>query len=184
MQRPAGKLKDMNKKHSVGFTFAEVIIVVAITALLFVSSVGSYLFIKTALYNKFVEYNLIRDSNMMLKMIAAGVKEGALFHGLRSASGFTLANASDMSYVSTDNNTRRYFLNNNSLVYSSPAQWPNQRTVYTAPAGSAFTVRFWEPAGYSGHQTVGIYIGISRTVGPRTVSGAVSTYVNIRNLPK
>jgi len=163
---------------------AELAIAAALSAVLFASSIGSYLFVKTALYNKFIEYNLTRDVNMILKRVTAGVKEGSLFHGLRSASSFTITGVSAINYVGSDNNTRQYYLNGNSLVYSSPAQWPNQKTVYTAPAGSTFTVRFWEPAGYSDHETVGIYIGVSQTVGSRTVSGAVSTYVNTRNMPK
>jgi len=174
----------MDKKYNRGFTLAEITVAAAITVVLFASSTGSYLFMKTALYGKFVEYNLTRDVNMALKRITAGVNEGSVLYGLRSASSFTITNVSTISYVGSDNNTRQYYPNGSSLIYSSPAQVPNQRTVYTAPPGSTFTLRFWEPSGYSGHETVGIYIGVSQPVGGKTVSGSVSTYVNIRNLSK
>lgn len=174
----------MDKKYNRGFTLAEIIVATAISVILFVSSIGAYLFMKTTLYGKFVEYDLTRDVNMALKRITTGVNEGSVLYGLRSASKFTITNVSAISYVGSDNNIRQYYLNGSSLVYSSPAQSPGQRTVYTAPSGSTFTLRFWEPGGYLGHETVGIYIGVSQPVGGKTVSGSVSTYVNIRNLSK
>lgn len=171
----------MNKK---GFTLVEALIATVIAVLLFASSMGAYLFTKTMVNRIFVQNDFSEKSNFIMSKIIRGYKEGAGLYGLRSASSFTIQSATELSYVSIDGQTRRYFVSGSSLIYESPAQWPTQQTVYTPPAGSTFTLRFWEPAGYSGNETIGIYVGLIQTINGKNVSSSVTSYINIRNLPK
>ena len=167
-----------------GYTLAEILTASAVAVLILGSIVGAYLVARTAINYSLAKYELDRDVDNVLVRIVKGAKEGASAWGLRSASGITLPAVTELRYTGTDGRIRRYYLNGNSIVYDSPTQWPNLKTIYAAPAGTAVTLRFWEPAGYSDHETIGIYIALLRQVVGVTASSSITTYVNIRNLPK
>ena len=175
-------------KNRLAFTISEVLIAAFIMAMLFVGTIGVYMFIERAFGTKTAELALQQDVNNIVSKIIRGYKEGGNIVGLRSAASFTLPVVTPagnrIQYVGSDGWTRSYFLSGNTIQYTSPTQWPNQNTVYTARSGSSITLRFWEPSGSGDHETIGIYLGILRSSGGRVISGSASTYINIRNLQK
>lgn len=171
----------MNKR---AHTMAELLVASVIVILLFASTFGAFMITKSVYYGSIVEYNLQRDVNVLTNRILRGLKEGGTAYGLRSAKSYTTPSITEIDFVGTDDNTRRVFLSNNSIIYESATQSPTQKTIYTIPANTAMVLRFWQPTGYTDNETVGIYISLSKAVGSRTATGSLSTYVNIRNLPK
>lgn len=167
----------------VEFMVASVIVIVLIAATL-----GVYVVAKTVIQNGIIENNLQRDANVVLDKIVRGLKEGGAIVGLRSASSYSLPAAdpagSAIDFVGPDGNTRKFFVSGNSIIYQSPLQTPNQKTIYTKPAGSTMTLLFWEPSGYVDHATVGVYCAISSPTSGKTLSGSLATYVTIKNIPK
>ena len=179
-----------------GFTLAEVMTASVILVMVMASVMGAFITTKSICAYSIAELNLQRSVDAMMNKIVKGLKEqGGAAYGLRSAVSFyplPVVNpaGSEIDYIGTDGNTRRYYLNNNSVIYESPTQSPNTQTIYTAPAGVGLTFFFWEPQSLLDgeavldNELVGIYIAITQTVGKKPVSGSASTYVNIRNLPK
>ncbi|GEM_PF-2040682 len=178
------QIKITGMGNSKAETLTEILVSTVIAVLIFISAIGTFLIIRNVQNYSIAEYNLQRDVNVIINRVMRSITEDVSSHGLRSGSSFTIPGSSEINYMSPDGRLRKYFQSGNTIVYQSPAQWPNQRTILTAPAGGTLILRFWEPPGYLGHETVGIYIAVSRQVGNRVVSGSASTYINIRNLPK
>lgn len=176
----------MRKKPA--FTTIEALIAAVIMAMIFGGISGAYMLLKGVVVTKTSESNLQQDVTKIAAKIIRGYEEQGGIVGLRSAVSFTLPvvvpAGSSIQYVGTDGQTRNYSLSGNTIQYTSPTQSPVQQVVYTAPAGASITLRFWEPAGSGGHETIGVYLGVSQLSGNRTISGSISTYINIRNLPK
>lgn len=173
-------------KDKRGYSLAEVLTASAIIILIIASVFGVFITAKAIYTQGIAELNLQRDANIILDRIIVGMKEGGSLYGLRSAKRFDLPavtpSASEINFDGIDGVTRKYFLNGNNIIYENPNQIPSQRIVYTAPAGCAIILRFWQPSAYVDNKTVGIYVSIVQQLGDRTVSGSNSTYVNIRNL--
>lgn len=173
--------------HNKAHTLTELLIASAIIIILFASCLGAFILTKSVCSSSVAEYGLQRDANTIMARIIKGVKEQTDIFGLRSAKSYSIPATTRIDFVGMDDNTRSYFVNNNSVIYASPLQSPQQNTIYTAPADSTIILRFWNP--YAGqpnndNATVGIYLSISRIVGDRTISGSSSTYVNLKNIPK
>ena len=173
-------------RNKMSFTTTEVLISSVIIVILFACTIGAFMMVKGLFRDKIAEYGLQQSSNTILTKIIRGYKEGGNIVGLRSAVSFSLPvvtpAGSRIDYVGKDGNTRSYFLSVNTIQYSSPTQWPNQRTIYTAPAGATIVLRFWYAS--ADRETAGIYFALLQPAGKRTVSGSVSTYVNLRNMPR
>ncbi len=168
-------------------TLTELLIASTLAIILFASCFGAYILTKNICYASMAEYNLQRDVNTMMARIVKGIREGTESFGLRSAKAYDIPAAYEVDFVGTDNNTRTYSVNGNTIIYSSPLQSPQENTIYTAPQGSTIILRFWNP--YAGqpnndNATVGIYLSVSQGIANRIVSGSSSTYVNLRNIPK
>jgi hypothetical protein len=167
----------------------EMLVTSVIVIMLFASVIGAFVMTKGAYRDSIAGSNLQRDAGIALAKMIRGVREssGNTF-GLRSAMeipapGLLPAPGQNtISFIGTDSNTRRYFLNNNTIVYDSPTQSPNQRVIYTAPANATITLRFVLAS--TDQQVAYIYVSISQLIGTRTVTGSVETNVNLRNMPK
>ncbi len=177
----------MRPKDS-GFTLTEILVASVVAVLLLGSVYGTFITSRTIFTTTLEAANLQRDVNVLLQKIIRGRQEGSDMSGLRRAVSFTIPvvnpTGSEIDFTGTDNQSRRYFLNGKSVVYASPILFPSQRTLYTAPTDASITLRFWKPVEYVDNETVGIYISVSRQIGGGTVSGSLSTYVNLRNTPK
>jgi hypothetical protein len=167
-----------------GYTLAELLVASVLIIILLASSLGAYLFASVVANQTMAQSRLARDVNAVTARLIKGFREGASAYGLRSGSGYTLPQVTEIDYAGIDGNTRKFYLSGNSIVYSSPALIPDTQTIYTAPAGAALTLRFWQPSGYVDNETVGIYFSISQNVNGIPMSASVSTYVNLRNVPK
>lgn len=171
-----------------GFTLTEFLIAGFVAVLLFGSVWGTFVTSRSVFTTSLEAAGLQRDVNVVMQKIIRGRTEGSDLSGLRSSESFIIPVAtppgSEIDFTGTDNQQRRYFLSGKSIVYSSPVLFPSQRTIYTAPADTDITLRFWEPAGYMDNETVGIYVSISKQSGGKTISGSLSTYLNLRNIQK
>lgn len=170
------------------YTFAELLIASVIVVVIISSAIAIFVVTKTVYATSIFEYNLQRNANVLVNEIIRGVREPGGAYGLRGAQAYTLPVVSPagsrIDYTHMDGLVRSFFLSGNSIIYQSPTISPNQRTLLTIPAGATATLRFWKPAGFMDNETVGVYLSISQTVGNRTGSGSLSTYVNLRNIPK
>lgn len=166
------------------FTLPEILTASVIIVILFASAIGTFVMVKAFASSSMSEQELQRDIDVIMGRIVRGMKEGTDLFGLRSAKSFTIPSIAEIDFTGTDANIRKYYLSGASIVYESPAVSPAIQTVYIAPAGATVILRFWEPAGYMDHETVGVYICVTKQAGGKTVSGSLSTYVNLRNIPK
>jgi len=175
-------------KNDRGYTLAEILTVSVILTFVIGSVMGAFVTTKSVCYASIRILGLQREANIIVERIIRGLGDPANAFGLRSATSFSIPASdpvgSEIDFIGTDGNTRKYFLSANSVIYESPTESPVQKSIYTAQANSSLTLRFWQPAGYADNETAGIYISISQNAQNRTLSGSLSTYVNIRNLPK
>lgn len=173
----------MNKNFK-GETLTEVLISTVIAALLLASAMGAFLIVKNVINYSIAEYNLQRDAGIIINRVTRNIEELSSAYGLRSGASFTIPSVSEIDYVDTLGNTRKYYLSGNSIIYENMAIFSSQQTLYSANPDVNITLRFWEPYGYGSRETVGLYISLVQQIGSRTVSGSASTYVNLRNIPK
>ncbi|MDD5136015.1 MAG: hypothetical protein PHX20_00680 [Candidatus Omnitrophica bacterium] len=167
-------------------TIAEVLVAAVIAVIFFTSAMGVFVMAKRFYASGMSGQELQRDVDRILNRIIRGLEEGGTRYGTRSGASFTspIADITRLDFVGTDGNTRSIYLTAGGIVYESPTQAPNQQVIYTPPANSVLTLRFWEPAGYADHETVAIYIGLSKQVSGKVTSGSLTTYVNLRNIAK
>lgn len=172
----------MNKN---GMTITETLVAIVIASMIFVSVIGAYITIRSIQDYGFAEYELQRNVNVGMNRIIRNVREAANnMEGLRAARSCNIVNPSRIDYTDVAGNVRIYRQVGTSIVYSRNAISAADPAIFTAPAGSNLTLLFWRPAEYADSETVGIYIGITRQVRDRIVTGSASTYVNMRNTPK
>lgn len=167
----------------------ELLVASVIIVMLMASVFGAFLLIKEVYRDSIASSNLQRGVDTLLATMIRGTKEqGGGTFGLRSAVSipspglFPSPGQNTISFVGTDTNTRRFFLSNNTVVYDSPTQNPNQRIIYTAPANSNITLRFISAS--IDQQIVYVYISVTQQIGGKTVTGSAETNVNLRNMPK
>ena len=173
-------------------TLTEILITAVITVIFFTSAIGVFAVSKAFYSSSMAGQELQRSANWIMTKIVKGQEEGGTRYGLRSAQSFTtpITPVTEIDFKDTDGNTRKYYLSFGSIVYESPTQVPNVRIIYTPPVNSAVTLRFWEPtdsggrALYMDHEIVTIYVGITRNISGRIISGSLQTSVNVRNLIK
>lgn len=173
-----------------GHTLTELMISAVMIIVIVASVIGAFVTAKWICDFSLAQQGLQRDvAYIAEKIIVRNPKDSSGIYALRSAASFNIPLAtpsgSRIDFTGTDGNTRSYFVSNNSILYNSPTQSPNQQTVYTAPANSTLTLLFWYPSEYIDNKTVGISVSVSQTLGGnKTVSGSVTTYVNLRNMPQ
>ena len=169
------------------YTLIEVLVVCVITVILFASVIGTFV-VASNLYNTGIAaQDLQRDVNGVLGRIVKGTKEGGARYGLRSAVSFVspISPVSEIDFTGLDGKVRKYYLSAGSIVYQSPTETPNLQTIYTPPAHSTVLLRFLQPAtGSADNETAAIYLAVTRQISGRTISGSLTTYVNLRNMPK
>lgn len=156
----------------------------AILVILFASTIGVFLMVKSFSLSSIAEQNLQRDLDIVMNRIVRGAKEGGNLYGLRSAVSADIPVITEIDFKGADNQARKYYISNGALIYESPTASPARQTIYTPPANSTMNLRFWEAAGYIDHETFGIYISVTQNAVGKTVSGSLSTYVNLRNIVK
>lgn len=171
--------------HRQGFTLVEVILALGISTLLITSVLGVFVTSKKFYTTNMAGQNLQRNANLLMnKMIKGKLEPGGTFR-LSEAVSYTLVSVSELRFIGTDGLERRYFVSADgaSLMYRHPtASGVQDEALYTAPAGTTLTVRFWIPAGSSYmNRNVGIDVGFSQTSVGMALSGCTSTLVNIRN---
>ena len=132
------------------------------------------------------EQGLQQAANIVMnKIIKGGSEPGGTFR-LSEATSYTIASISELHFTGTDGKERRYFLNGTGteLWYRCPAAGggTSDQLVYRAPTGTALTLRFWPLAGATyTNITVGIDVGLARTVNGKNITGSATTMINIRN---
>lgn len=178
----------MRLKEYKSFTITELLIASVMAVILFTSAFGAFVTTKAIFAGSIEAAALQRDVNVVMQNIIRGKKENAKIMGLRSSKSFTIPAAnpagSEIDFTGTDDQVRKYFLSGNSIIYSNPTKFPVQTTIYTAPAGSSVSLRFWKPAGYLDNEMVGIYISVSKQANTGPISGSLSTYVILKNVKK
>ncbi|MCX5666227.1 MAG: type II secretion system protein [Candidatus Omnitrophica bacterium] len=177
-------------------TITEILVASVIIIFVFTSVIGAFLLTKGAYHDSIKSCNLQRDVNILLATMIRGVREqGGEIFGLRGASAMSATlpppatplsawpGQNTVYFTGSDNNIRRYFLNNNSVIYDSPTQNPNQRVIYKAPDNSIIILRFSTAS--IDQQVVKVYISVvQQNAGRASSTGSVTTYVNLRNAPK
>ena len=177
----------MKRTHEKGFTLAEILVVVAITAMTVGVLTSAFIVYQQTAAKATVEQSLQQISNVIINKIIKGSSEPGGTFRLSEAVSYQIVTTSELHFVGTDGIERRYYLNpaGTSLLYNHPtAKGTVDEVIYTAPAGNTLALRFWVLAGtpYT-NVTLGIDVGLSQNVSGRTVSGSTTTMINIRNHP-
>jgi hypothetical protein len=165
---------------------AELLVASVLIVILFTATLGAFVLAKNIYSDSIATSHLQRDVDGLLARITRGMQETGGSYGLRSGVSYTLPAVSPagsrIDFIGVDDITRSYFLNNNTIVYSSLTQSPVQQVIYTPPPNSNITLGFANVS--MDQQVVYIYIAVSRQIGNRTVVGSIATNVNLRNAPK
>ena len=158
----------------------------ALVAILISSTLGAFMLVKQVSANSIAETGLQRDADMIIREIIKGRKEGTVWYRLSEAVSYSIPAISELRFTGTDDVERFYHLNSGStsVLYSHPGFTSTQEVIYTAPQGATITLRFWTPSGsvYSG-VSVGVDVAVSRVIQGKTITGSVTTMINIRNHP-
>lgn len=156
----------------------------ALVLILIISAFGIFILVRKTQMISINEGNFQRDASIILARIIKGTRESGGIYRLSEAASYQINSISDMTFTCADGSSRRYYLNGDStsLLYQSGNSPSYTTTVYTAPAGAVITLRFWTPSGdvYT-NTSMGIDVAVSQPILDRTVSGSVTTLVNIRN---
>ena len=175
-----------------GFTLSEVLVVCVLTVVVFTSVLGVFVMGKSLYVSSMAGQEAQRDAGLIMSKIIKGPEGGATRYGLRSAAGFTPPTSiNSIAYTGADGNARSFYLSSGSIFYQSPTESPTTQTLYSPPANTAVTLWFWEPVTsggspvYADHEMLSVYVAVTKTLSAgKTVSGSISTSVNVRNLPK
>ena len=162
-----------------GFTLMELLITVSLSALLTGAILAALTTSRQVCTTVTADQDLQQTANVIMNKIIKGAAETGGIFRFSEAVSYTITSISDLSFVGTDGSTRRYFQNSNELWYHHPvAGSVSDELLYRAPAGTTLTVRFWPE---STNITVGIDVGLSKTVSGRTATGSATTLITIRN---
>ena len=168
-----------------GFTLTEVLIALTISVLLITAVLGAYITSSEFLFSNVAGRNVQSDANLLMNKIIKGRREPTGIFRLSEAASYNPQSVSELHFTGTDGIERWYRLgaNNASVIYHHPtANGVQDEVIYNVPQGNALTLRFWIPAGANFTNIgVGIDVALSQVFRGRTVSGSVSTMINIRN---
>lgn len=172
----------MRKAH----TMTELLVASVLIVILFTATLGAFVLAKNVYVDSIANYNLQRDVNNVLLRMIRGEPESGGRYGLRSAVSFEIPSSSRLDFKSTDYSqteyVRSYYLNNNTIVYSSPTNNPVQQVIYAPPPNSTVTLNFASIS--MDQQVIYVYIAVSRQIGNKTAVGSIATNINFRNAPK
>ncbi len=171
-------------KHK-AYTLVEVLLATSFAVILSGAFLLSFVSLKKT-FSEGIAQQWLQDgaSNILATMIT-GKTEPAGIYRLPEAESYDIASINELHFWGTDGVERWFTVNNtaSSLIYHHPtASGTVDEVLYTAPAGAIITLRFSTPAGsqYNGI-VIGIDVALTQALSGKTLSGAVSTYVNIRN---
>jgi len=175
------KGRKTKREKEKGFTLMELLVTVGLSVL-FTGVVLAALITSRQLCTSISSIqDLQQTANVVMNKIIKGSGETGGIFRLSEAVSYTITSLSDLSFVGTDGTTRRYYLSNanTELRYSHPVNGSTtNELIYRAPAGTTLTLRFWAQVT---NITVGIDVGLSKTVNGRTVTGSATTVITIRN---
>lgn len=189
------------KLNNRAFTIIEVLTALAISGMLCITIYGTYITVQQFYTSTISEQSLQRDAAILMDTIIKGkIPAPGTIYRLSEASSFYQLGPSEIRFMGLDKNCRGWKLSGDGAsvihYYVPSAPIPedcpydialgclacgneqNDVIVYTAPQGATLGLRFWQPASAT---SVGIDVGITRTTAGKTVSGSVSTVVNMRN---
>lgn len=189
------------KLNNRAFSITELLTALGISAILCTGVYGTYITAQQFYARTISEQGLQRDAAILMDTIIKGKTPmpGTIYR-LSEGSSFYQLSPSEIRFVGVDGKCRGWrlsadgasvihYLIDPSSIYPSCLFYAslgclacgNEQDdviVYTAPQGAALGLRFWQLASAT---SVGIDVGISRQTAGRTVSGSVSTIVNMRN---
>ena len=184
----------MNKR---AFTLIEVLIATAFSVVLILVVVTFYS-VTRKVYSSGLSMQLLEDgANIVLSKIIEGKTEpGGVFRLAQAVSycfgpgtNCTPSSPNQLYFIGTDGINRWYHLNNTStsLLYHHPTAGSPlgaDEMIYTAPAGATLTLSFWPPTAIDPNfKYPAADVGITVTLTQNTVTGSVSTLVDLRNHP-
>ena len=171
-----------------GFTLAELVVAIGLSALftgLILAALASSRQVCTSVT---ADQDLQQTANVIMDKIIKGSAESGITYRLSEATTYSIVAIDELDFKDIgDSSWRAYFLTQSStgteLWYRRPiAGVAGAVLIYKAPIGTTLTLRFW-PLGGPAYTniTVGIDVGLSKTVNGRTVTGSATTMINIRN---
>jgi hypothetical protein len=152
-----------------------------IAVVFFTSALGAFVVGKVMYASSMASQELQRGVDQVMATMVRGMTENGTKTGLRSAVSFTIPSTTEVDFVGADGTTRKYYVGSGGIVYDSSKQSPNPQTIYTKPANSTITLRFWNQPS-SSNKMIGIYLAVSRTVSGKVITGSLQTYVNLKNI--
>ncbi len=165
-----------------GFTFVELLVAIGLSALLTALILAALISSKQICASVTADQDLQQTANVIMNKIIKGASENGITFRLSEATSYTVASLNSLYFVGIDCVERRYFLNNTGreLWYRHPvAGVTSNELIYRAPTGTTLALRFWAGDAF----TVGIAVGLAKSVNGRNVVGSATTVINIRNHP-
>ena len=172
-------------KTARSFSLTELLVVSALIILVVSATLGAFLLVRRVVTPSAAEQGLQRDANVIIAKVIKGGPEPSGIVRLSEAVSYHLAGISELHFSGTDGIERWYALGGAgaSIIYHHPtATGVRDEVIFAAPQGTSLQLRFWIPSGgiYE-NVAVGIDVAVSRIVQGRTVTGSVTTMVNVRN---
>lgn len=166
-----------------GFTLLELVVAIGLSTLLTGALLAALTSSRQLCTSIAADQDLQQTANVLMDKIIKGEAEAGVTYRLSEATVYSVVTLSELDFKDIgDASWRAYFLTlsntGNELWYRRPiAGVAAVELLYKAPAGTTFTLRFWN----SDNATVGINVALSRTVNGRVVVGSATTMINIRN---
>jgi len=175
----------MKLMNSRAFTLAEIMLAMTITVFMMGVVFSFYHLSNNASSTGIPRQQLQNDSGVILGKILEGKSEPGGVFRLSEMVSYNRVSINELHFWGIDGAERWIRLDNASgtIIYHHPtAAGPADEIIYTASPGVTITLRFSTPVGaqYTG-VVIGIDVALTNTISGNTVSGSVSTYVNMRN---
>ncbi len=184
----------INKK---AFTLVEAMMATAFSVLLMLIVTNFYSVTRTVYSSGLSRQQLEDAANIVLGKIIEGATEPGGVYRLAQAVSYcfgpgincTPSSPSQLYFTGADGIERWYYLNSTStaLIYHHPTVAGPQgadEIIYTAPAGATLTLNFWPPTAIDPNfKYPAADVGVSVTLTQNTLTGSVSTLVDLRNHP-
>ena len=167
-------------KKGAGFTLIELIIAVIMSAIIIFAILSVITFTEAELHASSISQGIQMDLILLSRQIAEGVFEpGGQSFGLLEAVSYDTLISGQVTFTGIDGNNRSFNTNATTVTYSSPMAAPIT-TIYKAPLNSILLVEFTNIA----NDCVGVNISITRDFNGRSLTGAISTSIYLRNVPQ